>query len=80
MTDRNMLVELLFKRVTGKGLDELEIKTLEAWCTESQDNLRVAELFKDKSQLEEHFKELNEIPSNEIWAEILKTLEQPFDG
>jgi ferric-dicitrate binding protein FerR (iron transport regulator) len=78
MTD-NLIMELILKYARGSVLSQEEYRILREWEAASRDNKALLESFGDQEWLEERLKEMQAVPSQEMWHTIRQRIGAPAE-
>jgi ferric-dicitrate binding protein FerR (iron transport regulator) len=70
MADRKLIVEILVKHTLHQPLSGDEQETLDSWRRQSEEHDLLPELLKDPDWRDEHRRQLDRAPSEEMWATI----------
>jgi ferric-dicitrate binding protein FerR (iron transport regulator) len=78
--DRNLVAEIILKHARRETLTEEEAAALEAWRAESDDNRRLADLYRDEEWVKEQLKERAAVPSAELWKMVCERTGMDVEG
>jgi hypothetical protein len=72
MIDISIIEKILLKIGREARLTDVEENTLREWCAESEDNQKLADIFRNRNELRIRLEEMKNIPSKEMWQTVQK--------
>jgi ferric-dicitrate binding protein FerR (iron transport regulator) len=78
--NQNLIIEALTRYAKGEPLSGAQAKLLEAWFNESEDNRKLAELFREGEQARADVMDSDPQGTRQMWAELERSLDEAGIG